>query len=461
MAENTIQTGNRVEKRVKEWIEYLDDAARKSAQYSQRHFRFLGFAAIAMPLAYIADYVVGKLSFDTFAIRCSAFLFAIPLIFHNSRPIRTLAYFHIYFVIMVAYVLPFSFGFMLTMNAATTDPNSQIEVFWILQYFISLFLFIQLIHNGLLATVLWAGSTLAALSPIVFLDHVNWSELESVMIYPVTVYITALFFGVVTNRNVDYVNAEKLRAASAIGGNIAHELRTPLASIRSLARSVRRYSESLVSGYEKAKEAGLDVDQLSPRQAEGLRSALLTIEREVEYSNTVIDMLLINTSEHSTNAPPAEYLDVVFVVNEAIDRYPFNNSRERGLVDLVLCKRFEVLVSRVLLVHVFFNLLKNSVYYAQKRPKGNVTIRVDGDRRTVEFTDTGCGLTSMSRRRVFDRFYTSARTGQGAGIGLSFCKMVMESIGGDIECESKEGEYTTFRLTFPPVSDSEIPHRNS
>ncbi|MDZ7670540.1 MAG: ATP-binding protein [Gammaproteobacteria bacterium] len=43
-------------------------------------------------------------------------------------------------------------------------------------------------------------------------------------------------------------------------------------------------------------------------------------------------------------------------------------------------------------------------------------------------------------------------------MGLSFCKMVMESIGGEIQCESREGEYTTFRLIFPAVSDRETSH---
>ncbi|MFB3106446.1 MAG: ATP-binding protein [Pseudomonadales bacterium] len=43
-------------------------------------------------------------------------------------------------------------------------------------------------------------------------------------------------------------------------------------------------------------------------------------------------------------------------------------------------------------------------------------------------------------------------TGQGAGIGLSFCKMVMDSIGGAIDCESIPGDHTTFTLTFSDSS---------
>jgi signal transduction histidine kinase len=49
-------------------------------------------------------------------------------------------------------------------------------------------------------------------------------------------------------------------------------------------------------------------------------------------------------------------------------------------------------------------------------------------------------------KHIFDRFFT--RTHHGSGIGLTFCKMAMEAFGGDITCESVEGDYTLFVLTF-------------
>ena len=443
-------------------LRYIDDAARASAEYSQRHFRSLGLLTFVVPLAYLVDLYVGKPNYDTLGIRVVAFLMALPLIFYNTGPLRNQKYFHAYFVALVAYVLPFSFGLMLTLNAANAPHGSQIEMLWVLQYVIALFLFIQLIHHGPLATILWTLSTAFALLPLLALDDVNWEEFKRAAVYPVSGYLTALFFGIVTNRNVDYVNAEKLRAASAIGGNIAHELRTPLASIRSLARAVRRHSEVLVDAYSSAKAAGLEVGELNNRQVSGLRDAIATIEREVDYSNTIIDMLLLNTTQVSSRTGPKELLSISEIVTEAIKRYPFNNTHERQLINLEVASDFRIDAPRVLITHVFFNLLKNSVYFAQNNSEGRVHVRIgESNRRLVSITDTGAGMPPSTRRRVFDRFYTTAKPGQGAGIGLSFCKMVMESLGGEIQCESKEGEYTTFRLTFPPVSEPETPTENS
>lgn len=212
----------------------------------------------------------------------------------------------------------------------------------------------------------------------------------------------------------------------------------------------------MVEAYESAKSSGLPVGELNGRQVEGFKSALATIESEVAYSNTVIDMLLLNTSDRSVNGPHAEVVNLAPIVHEAVDRYPFNNSYERSLVSITVEEDFSVFAPRLLLVHVIFNLLKNGIYHAQKKPTGRVSIviRCNQGSGIIEVTDTGAGMSAITRRQVFDRFFTTAGVGQGTGVGLSFCKMVMESVGGSIHCESKEGRYTTFRLTFPEYSQN-------
>ena len=100
------------------------------------------------------------------------------------------------------------------------------------------------------------------------------------------------------------------------------------------------------------------------------------------------------------------------------------------------------------------NLIKNGLYYVQRAGKGEITISTEttDNANHILVHDTGAGIPLMVRKQIFERFYTTTRTGQGAGIGLSFCKMVMEAIGGDIKCESVEGDHTTFTLTFPRAS---------
>jgi two-component system CAI-1 autoinducer sensor kinase/phosphatase CqsS len=337
------------------------------------------------------------------------------------------------------------------MNAASAPIGQQIDILWILQYFIALFVFFQVLYNGFLATTLWLLSTATALSPLVFLDHPNYNEIHRVILYPLVAYLTAVGLGILTNRQSDILDTERLRAASAIGANLAHELRTPLASINNLSGGVDRLLPLLVDAYEKAKQAGIEVKSLRNSQLTALRRALTSIQNEVMYSNTIIDMLLVNTAGKPMGDPDLEALSAQACINEAVSRFPFNNDHERSLVNVHVKEDFTINGPRLLIVHVLFNLIKNSLQYVQRSKNARVDISAtekNGVKQIVVF-DNGPGIPEHDLPHIFERFYTTNKTGQGAGIGLSFCKMVMESIGGDISCDTSEGEYTRFTLTFP------------
>jgi len=65
------------------------------------------------------------------------------------------------------------------------------------------------------------------------------------------------------------------------------------------------------------------------------------------------------------------------------------------------------------------------------------------------FEDTAKGISTDALPKLFTRFSTTCRG--GTGMGLAFCKMVMQEYGGDIICESELGKYTRFILTFPTI----------
>ena len=111
----------------------------------------------------------------------------------------------------------------------------------------------------------------------------------------------------------------------------------------------------------------------------------------------------------------------------------------------------------MLVVHILFNLLKNSLYHIQQSGKGDILVelQIENNASVIKVHDTGPGIPRGRKKHIFDRFYTTTDEGLGTGIGLSFCKMVMESLGGSITCDSVEGEYTTFSLYFPKVDNNQ------
>ncbi|NJN53056.1 MAG: HAMP domain-containing histidine kinase [Gammaproteobacteria bacterium] len=97
--------------------------------------------------------------------------------------------------------------------------------------------------------------------------------------------------------------------------------------------------------------------------------------------------------------------------------------------------------------------MRNGLYYVKKAGRGGIDIRLSRGKEFNQliFEDTGTGIPPQYIDRIFERFFTTSETGHGAGIGLSFCKLTMRGIGGDIRCESVFGMYTRFTLDFPKV----------
>ena len=105
------------------------------------------------------------------------------------------------------------------------------------------------------------------------------------------------------------------------------------------------------------------------------------------------------------------------------------------------------------------NLISNAVKY--NRPDGKVTVRVSADGKWIVLTvsDTGLGIPSAFRPHLFEEFYR-AKTPEtqnipGTGLGLVICKRIVDELGGSIEVDSKEGEYSTFTVKLPVAEPSQ------
>lgn len=107
----------------------------------------------------------------------------------------------------------------------------------------------------------------------------------------------------------------------------------------------------------------------------------------------------------------------------------------------------------LLMSHVLFNLIKNSLYFIAKVRKGNITITVSSgaQQNTLLFKDTATGIPADKLPNMFKKFYSESD--EGNGIGLHFCKNVIDAFHGQITCDSIEGEYTEFKLIFPKESE--------
>lgn len=80
-----------------------------------------------------------------------------------------------------------------------------------------------------------------------------------------------------------------------------------------------------------------------------------------------------------------------------------------------------------------------------------ITIAAEHSNHMLRFTDTASGIAPSVLKRIFNTFYTTKQSA-GTGIGLAFCRRAVKSFGGQMKCDSVEGEYTTFTLNFAPAN---------
>lgn len=247
------------------------------------------------------------------------------------------------------------------------------------------------------------------------------------------------------------ITQEKMETMRLLAASIAHELRTPLGSVRVEAESLLESLPALLEAYELAKTYNLPVKPLPMRRLKGVKEAIAVIKDETVYANTIINMLLTNIKEPTVQEKDVEILSMQNCIAGAIRRYPFASDEQAALVHLDQSVDFEVNGVGLLLEHLLFNLFKNSLYFIEAAGKGEIYIWLKrGEAENiVYFKDTGKGIPPDMLERIFDRFIGSRH--HGTGVGLAFCKEVMSEHHGKISCESVVGEYALFTLAFPVV----------
>lgn len=349
-----------------------------------------------------------------------------------------------YWFLTLLYTLPFLFIYSFLINKASDVSSMSLLA--------SIFLLVLLVDVLSLGILLLLGSGFAFLMYAwVAPDFYLGSEHIEVGI--------VLLFVVIAGSSVTYKTAlmqrQRLAGMAAAAGMVAHELRTPLLGIKSGARALSRHLPQLFEGYRLAKAQALLSEPLRGSRQTQLAEISDRIIREIDYANTIIDMLLIKAGQaQALQNSEMTLCSMAECLQEAMARYPFRTEKMCSLVHWE--GDFQFMGSKLLMQHVLFNLLKNALYFISMAQKGDIQIWTEQGEAChyLKFRDTAKGMSQQALSKLFDHFYTT--TFMGTGIGLSFCKLVMTRFGGQITCEAEEGAYTLFTLSFPIVSSREV-----
>jgi len=248
----------------------------------------------------------------------------------------------------------------------------------------------------------------------------------------------ARLYGDLASANHELSEATKVK--SEFLANMSHELRTPLNAILGFSGLL---SEQLNGS-------------MSEKQKRFVRNIHEAGEHLLDLINDVLDLSKVEAGKLELR-PEILTLDVLLEPVSAAGR---TEAQARGVLfttEAVAAAPLFLDPTRVR--QVLFNLLSNAVKFTPSG--GHVTLRafVEGRELRFEVADTGVGIPSVARERVFgvfERFHEGRAEAAGTGLGLALTKRLVEQMNGSISFESDEGKGTTFRVGLPDVVTEQV-----
>ncbi len=416
------------------------------AEFKIRFVSMIG--VIGFPVYYVIWKYAFPQPYESITLRAVGVVLSFILVISPYWPKKFRKYRVLYSYIVVLYGVPFFFTAMLLMN----DAN----IVWQLSTMAGL-LFVVFMYDTINLVI---ATTLGA-----FFGYLFYVSQTGTFIVPDGLLIALPVLGfsfiaiVFLNYSDDVISKAKLNAAATLASHIAHEMRTPLLGIQLEAEKVSRFIPHFMESHIWACQNGWKGEPISKTQLEGFNGSMRRIKDHSSSANLMIDMLLMNVRSDEISSEEFSICSARTTIETAIERYHFRTGEEM-LLTVEAEEDFEYWGTEVLMVHVLFNLMRNSFRAIHAKGRGQITVKLLSGQNTnhLIFRDTGQGMPADIINYIFIPFFSGAH-GSGAGVGLSFTRHVIERFGGSIVCNSILDRGTEFVITLPRIHTAPAPLR--
>jgi signal transduction histidine kinase len=209
--------------------------------------------------------------------------------------------------------------------------------------------------------------------------------------------------------------------------DVSHELRTPLTAIRgAMDYLMSQGSQDTLPFIEIVKK---------------------NVDRLIRMVNNLLDLNRIEMGKDELRIVPH---DLSFIVNEVVAICSPLAVKKEIDINIEMPESFIIPLDEDRMKQVLINLISNAIHYSREGGKIFLNIHQDNGFAKIEVVDEGLGIAPEDQERIFEKFQKGKDlTGQGAGLGLTICKKIVEAHGGRIWVESEPGKGSNFSFTLP------------
>lgn len=238
-------------------------------------------------------------------------------------------------------------------------------------------------------------------------------------------------------------------------GFLAHEVTTPLATVRGYLAAMR-------DGHRDAPDGVTDMACIEQHKPGDVLFMIEAAQRRTQYAQSLVSTFVHTSRDAYRSEAPVSLLasDLVVAVR---DEYPFD-AGEAAWLECELAADFRLPGRRDLLYLVLCTLVKNALLALRSAlphdPRLCITLAAAApapglpEQAVIRVSDNGPGVAPHILHRLTHEPVTTRAEAGGSGMGLLFCRRVMASLGGTVDIRSTPGQGASVTLYFPPVAEA-------
>lgn len=213
-------------------------------------------------------------------------------------------------------------------------------------------------------------------------------------------------------------------------GDVAHELKTPIANLRS------------------SLEIGLQKRRNNDEYKEIIQQAISETDR---ISSTLRNILDLAWSETPNDQKKAEKFNLSQLLEELCEISQKMTTQKEIKTFFDIEKNVHLIGYKDKLARALLNIIENAVKYTPTNGKIEVEMETIHNKAIISVKDTGVGIADDEQQKIFERFYRGVKTDKifGSGLGLAISRSMINLHNGEIKVNSQPNKGTTFIISLP------------